>query len=343
VSPKSRRQVLVAGAAVAAGGCFPDVGGHWPVLSDACRDTDTLAPPVDPSPVAEIQSDDAVTVDAASGHTTLNDAPIRAMLDAALLALVPSGSAWATLLPGVTADARVGIKVNALNELCPTTLPLVKALVDSLVDGLSLSRDRIVVWDRRVDELARVGFTDAAVGAKVIGTWASVTDQSGPGYGEPTCGVVAGKAPRLSRILTDLTDVTLNFPVLKTHAICGVTGALKNIYGIIDNPGDYHANINTSLPELYRLPPIRKALRFHLLDALVAVTTGGTSSPADTVPKRLLASVDPLALDRRALALADQLRADKQLGLAPVDRSVMGWMENAQALGLGSLDYLLKA
>jgi len=339
----TRREVLAAGAALGASGCFPDVGGEWPRVDAACTDTDVLPPPTTASPVAEVQRADAVTVDPVSQRTTLNAQPVREMLDAALALLVPTGAPWPTLLPDWTQETRLGIKVNVLNEQCPTSLTLVKALVDSLVDGLGASRDRIIVWDRRVDELERCGFTEAAVGAKVVGTITSVSDGSGPGYGSPTCGVVAGRAPRLSRVLTELTDMTINVPVLKTHAICGVTGALKNIYGVIDNPGDYHKNINTALPDLYRLPPIRRRFRFHLLDALVAVTTGGTSSPVDTVPRRLLASADPVALDRYALALADRLRDEKQLGLPPVDRTVTGWMENAHALGLGSLEYLVKA
>ncbi len=337
----TRRDVLVAGAALAGAGCFPDVGGVWPTVSEACTDADVLPPRTGPSPVAEAFRDDAVTVDPVSQRATHNAGPVRQMLDGVLRALVPSGSPWRTLLPDWSPQTRLGIKVNVLNEQCPTSVVLVKALVDSLVEELGASRERIIVWDRRVDELTRCGFTEAAVGAKVMGTWRSFTDQSGPGYAMPTCGVVAGRAPRLSRLLTELTDMTLNVPVLKTHAICGVTGALKNIYGLIDNPGDYHANIVTALPALYRLPPIRKALRFHLVDALVAVTTGGTSSPVDTVPRRLFASADPVAVDRYALALADRLRDEKQLGLGPVDRSATGWMENAHAAGLGSLDYAL--
>lgn len=339
----TRREVLAAGVALGAAGCFPDVGGEWPTVNQACTDGEVIAPLAAASPVAEVQRDDAVSVDPVTQRTTLNAQPVREMLDAALAALVPAGAPWPVLLAGWTPETRLGIKVNVLNEQCPTSVVLVKALVDSLVDGLGASRDRIIVWDRRVDELERCGFTEAAVGAKVMGTFRSVGDESGPGYGSPTCGVVAGRAPRLSRLLTELTDMTINVPVLKTHAICGVTGALKNIYGVIDNPGDYHKNINTALPALYRLPPIRRALRFHLLDALLAVTTGGTSSPVDTVPRRLLASSDPVALDRYALALADRLRDEKQLGLAPVDRTVTGWMENAHALGLGSLAYEVKS
>lgn len=339
--PRSRREVLVAGASVAAAGCFPDVGGRWPTVSEACAPDGELFPPEVASAVAETFRDDAVAVDPLTSRTTVDPAAVRQMLDGLLAALVPQGSPWASLLPDWSPAMRIGIKVNTLNDSCPTSVAVTRALVDSLVERLGASRENIIVWDRRLDELERAGFTAAAVGAKVLGTYRDIGDESGPGYGEPSCGVVAGAAPRLSRILTELTDVTLNLPVLKTHAICGVTGALKNVYGLIDNPGAYHANLNTALPELYRLPPIRKALRFHLLDALVAVTTGGTSSPADTVPRRLLASVDPLALDSRALALVEELRAQKQVGLPPVDRAYLKWLENAHAKGLGTLEYRL--
>lgn len=338
----TRRQVLVAGAAVAAG-CVPDVGGRWPTVSEACKEEGSLAPPLLPSPVAEIFREDSVLVDAATQRPTPQQGPVRLMLDAALAALVPTGSPWRQLLPEVTPETRIGLKVNTLNELCPTSVVLVRALVESLVEGLGTTRDRLLVWDRRGDELVRAGFTEQAVGAPVLGTWRSYADQSGPGYGDPECGVVAGRAPRLSRILTELTDLTINVPVLKTHALCGVTGALKNIYGIIDNPGEYHANLNTALPELYRLPILRRHLRFHVLDALVAVTTGGTSSPSDTVPKRVLLSADPLALDGRALSLTEELRAQKQLDLPPIDRTPMGWLEKARELGLGSLEYELRS
>ena len=157
------------------------------------------------------------------------------------------------------------------------------------------------------------------------------------------CGRIAGKSPRLSRILTDLTDFTVNCPVLKTHGVSGVTGALKNIYGIIHNPGDYHGSLLTALPALYRLPPIRNRIRLTVIDALIAVTTGGTSSPPDTVPRRILVSQDPLAADSYALKLVNQLRAEKNLNLAEVDPSVTTWLQNGFELGLGTLRYQLRA
>ena len=335
--------MIVAGAALGTAACFPEVGGRWPVVADSCRDpTGSLVPPAN-ADVAEVQRADSVTGDPATQRATIDGAVVGQMLDALLAALVPTGPAWRAVLPDWTPETRIGLKINVLNEQCPTSVELTKTVVDSLVAQLGASRERIIVWDRRLDELTRCGFTEAAVGAKVMGTVNTTAGTGGPGYGDPSCGVVAGRAPRLSRILTEFTDVTINLPVLKTHAICGVTGALKNIYGVIDNPGDYHQNLNTALPELYALPPIRRSFRFHLLDALVAVTTGGTSSPSDTVPRRLVGSIDPVALDRYALALADRLRDEKQLGLGPVDRTYTKWMENAEAAGLGSTTYQLKS
>lgn len=335
----TRRQVLVGGAAVAASGCFPDVGGQWAVLKAECEDESQAEPASTPSRVAEVHREDAVTLDPATRVATIAALPVREMLEATLKLLYPAGAPWRAILPDWTAETRIGIKVNVLNPRCPTSPELTRAIVDSLVEELGASRERIIVWDRGVGELTAAGITEDAVGAKVLGTL-----EAG-GYAPSACGVVAGAVPLLSRILTEHTDVTINVPVLKTHAICGVTGAMKNIYGIISNPGDYHTNLNEALPQLYRLPPIRRHLRFHVLDALVAITRGSTSSPRDSVPRRVLASADPLALDRRALALTEELReefsVEMGLELKPLDRGVMGWMDNAHLAGLGSLEFEL--
>jgi uncharacterized protein (DUF362 family) len=265
---------------------------------------------------------------------------VRPVLDAALAGLADSLPAlWQAIFPEFGPTTRVGIKVNCLNQQCSTSVPLVKALVDVLKESLQLDERRIIVWDRNVEELTRCQFTADAVGAQVMGTIASPTDPTGPGYGDPICGAIAGKTPRLSRILTDLTDVTINVPVLKTHDVSGVTGAMKNIYGLIDNPADYHTSLVTSLPALYRLPPIHKALRLHILDAFQAVSCGSTSDPPDSVPKLLAVSADPLALDYYALDLANQLRANGPSALGPVDSTSTGWLQNAFQLGLGTQQY----
>jgi uncharacterized protein (DUF362 family) len=282
-------------------------------------------------------SDAAVQTDPVTRRNTIDAAAARSMLDAVLSTLAGAANPWPVLLPGATAATRVGIKVNTLNPACPTSPAVARALVDSLRAGLSLPPEQIIVWDRSDGELAASGFTAASMGAVVLGT-TSATSASAPGYGGAYC-VVNGKTTRLSRILTDLTDVTINCPVLKTHGVSGVTAALKNVYGVIDNPGDFHGDLVTALPAIYGLGPVCGRIRLTVVDALIAITVGGTSSPVDTVPRRIFAATDPLAADRYALALVNQLRAAKGLNLGDVDPGLTAWLAEGSARGLGALDY----
>ncbi|HEY3452490.1 MAG TPA: DUF362 domain-containing protein [Myxococcales bacterium] len=342
-STKTRRDFLkdaarVAGAASLASfaGCFPDVGGRWPHVTEACLGGGGEVPQSLAGKVSEVVCEASVVT---KPRYELQVAQVRPMLEAALGALAPSiPELWKQVFPDYSDATRIGIKVNCLNSSCATSVALVGALADVLVETLGVSRDRILVWDRRTDELTQCGFTREALGGvQVEGTVRSPDDQGGPGYGEPICGAVAGKTPRLSRILTELTDVTINVPVLKTHVVSGVTAAFKNIYGIIDNPGDYHANLVQTLPVLYALPPIRNSMRLHVLDAFRAVVTGGTSDPADTVPKMIAVSADPLALDSYSLARVNEFRT--RWSLDAVGSDVTGWLQGARDLGLGTLEY----
>jgi len=47
---------------------------------------------------------------------------------------------------------------------------------------------------------------------------------------------------RLSKDLTQRTNILINLPVLKDHDGAGVTIGLKNMYGVIHNPNKYHPN-----------------------------------------------------------------------------------------------------
>lgn len=299
--------------------------------------------------VAEMHRRDSVSETVESNEIIkreVNNEVVRPMLEDLLVALTDGASdPWRTIFPDYTSAMRIGIKVNCLNEMVPTSVALVKALVDSLRESLDIDARRVIVWDRRLDELVlpapRKLFIADELGAQVVGTLNSARSTYGPGYTDPICGNVAGRLPRLSRILTEMTDVTINCPVLKTHNVSGVTAALKNIYGVIDNPGEYHSNLNQSLPALYNLPPIRDHIRLTILDALIAVTTGDTDAPPDTYPRRIIASRDPIALDRYSVDLVNSLRAEKNLDLPDVDPSTLDWLEIGQDLGLGSLNYEL--
>jgi uncharacterized protein (DUF362 family) len=265
---------------------------------------------------------------------------VGAMLDEALSTLANGEvNPWPILLPTYRPGMRIGVKVNCLNMRLPTSPAVVRAIIASLRTHLLIDPTRIIVWDRRLDELIDTGkYTEEDLqGATLLGTVRSMDDPSGPGYSSGFCGSVAGATPRLSRILTQLTDLTINCPVLKTHVVSGVTAGLKNIYGIIDNPGMYHTNLVTALPALYRLPPIRKHLQLTIVDALRCVTLGGTESPPDTTARRIFVGRDPLAVDRYALDLVNTLRRTRNKG--PVDTTVTGWIDHAYQLGLGAQGY----
>ncbi len=342
----TRREFLGTAARVATGAslvsCFPDVGGRWAGELVACTDDGSPASFAPSARVVEIYDPLAVTTEPAIARDP--DVILRMWREALTTLTDDAADAWQTLLPDYVSGLRIGLKVNCLNAQCATSVELVRAVVQSLRDELGIDPQSILVWDRRLDELARCGFTSEAVaGAQVVGTQLSTDNADGPGYEVDTCTVVDGKRAHLSRILTQMTDVTINCPVLKTHGVSGVTAGMKNIYGVIDNPGDFHGDLVTALPAIYALPPVQRSFRLTVVDALLAVTTGDTSSPMDTIAQRLLVGRDPVAVDSYAVALVNTLRAEKNIGLSDVRADRTAWLDVAEELGLGSRAYELIA
>ncbi|MGA7740313.1 MAG: DUF362 domain-containing protein [Polyangia bacterium] len=260
---------------------------------------------------------------------------------------------WQILLPNYRPGQRIGLKVNCLNGLLPTSPAVVHAIIASLRDKLGMDPTTIVVWDRYLSELNDAGkySVDDLAGAQLLGTLTGPFDTSkgqteatvtpaGLGYGDAISPPIECQSPRLSRILTDpdLTNITINCPVFKTHGVSTVTAAMKNIYGIIDIPDLYHDSLNAALPKLYALPAIRNSISLTIVDALIAVISGDTSSPPNATPGRILLAQDPVALDSYALVLMSQLRT--AAGMKPLVSS-LPWIDNAAAAGLGSKNYSL--
>jgi hypothetical protein len=260
---------------------------------------------------------------------------------------------WRVLLPKYRPGMRIGLKVNCLSPYVPTSPALVHAIVVSLRDKLGVDPSKIVVWDRRLDELNNHGkySADDLAGARLLGTVlappprdggiAETSSEGQPGYGDMISPTIECQSPRLSRILTDLTALTINCPVFKRHGVSGVTAAMKNIYGIIDIPDSYHKPIHTGLPRLYALPAIRNSISLTIVDALIAEVNSDTADPSDATPKRILLAQDPVAMDSYALVLLNQVRALIGDGLPPIQTSLTRWIDNAEALGLGTKNYSL--
>jgi uncharacterized protein (DUF362 family) len=369
----TRREILtgVAGAAAAASlggvaGCFPEVGGTWPdagpdagVAKCGCGgpdggtslgQTSTSDPLPGKSTVVTIQRDDSIDGKGLAKEPAQLSA-VKGMVDALLSALADgAANPWSTILPGIGACTRIGIKVNCLNPFYPTSPAVVRAIISNLVAKADVCAGNIIVWDRRLDELNDTGgySADDLQGARLLGTVDSTSAQGkGPGYSKDDYGTIQGSKPKLSRILTEMTDVTINCPVFKVHGQTGVTGAMKNVFGIIDCPGSFHTDpdkgqdVQTALPAIYNIPPIRNSIKLTIVDALRAVASGDTNAMPNAQPGRIFASLDPLAIDYYLLDTMNVVRAARPRLMEPVSTKVLGWMENAYQLGLGTKGYNL--
>jgi uncharacterized protein (DUF362 family) len=390
---RTRREILADTAKLAAAaslsglaGCFPGVGGSWPLCKESDGGANGYAgvPPRVTPAVVEVNRPESVI------KYVIQPDVVASMLDAGLAALANqvklfnaggaaqdggadtaeaeapesdggTGNPWTVLLPNYKAGQSIGLKVNCLNPFGVTTSPaLIRAIVASLHDNLGVDPGNIFVWDRFLTDLENNGklSSDAVGGAKLIGTLLrglnsgeSEDDSNitaGHGFGDPICSAPIGVAmsgqtaryPRLSRILTKETALTISCPVFKSHNISGVSGAMKNIYGMIDNPEQYHQpNLFTDLPKLYALPDIRNRVSLIICDALVGILLGDPAARANCQPGRILLAQDPVAIDSYVRDAMDEIQASQHMG--SVDRTATTWLENAEAAGLGTTKYSL--
>lgn len=112
------------------------------------------------------------------------------------------------------------------------------------------------------------------------------------------------------------TDIILNLPVFKTHALTVLTGAVKNLFGVI--PGLQKAHLHTLvrngkefaelLVDIYQALPVPV---FSVMDALRGMDgQNGPSGGRVLRLERILASRNPVALDS-VMAMMAGLRPDR--------------------------------
>lgn len=214
--------------------------------------------------------------------------------------------AWKRIVrPGQT----VCLKVNTIaGKGLSTHVPLALAICERLQQAGVRAGD-ITIWDRTNRELERAGYKLSTDPNRVR---CFGTDQSGIGYEEEQVNFGAVKT-RLSKILTR-SDVMINLPILKDHSGAGVTLAMKNMYGVIHNPGDQHGGgCNPYVADLNALPGIRGKMRLTIVDAITAVYDGGPGfKPEYSWPHNaLLVAEDPVALDYTGWKIIEGKRAEK--------------------------------
>jgi uncharacterized protein (DUF362 family)/NAD-dependent dihydropyrimidine dehydrogenase PreA subunit len=261
--------------------------------------------------------------------------------------LSPLGGMAAFVVPG----QRVLLKVNLLSKASPeravTTHPeVVRALIGSVrgVGGIPFVGDspggpNTPGQVRRLWEQTGIGAVCAEENADLVlfdDDCVRVGNEGASLYGAFTLG----------RAVVD-ADVIISVPKLKTHGFMMFTGAVKNLFGCI--PGLEKAQYHLKVPDRYDFASMlvdlmltcRPALA--IMDAVVGMEGGG---PAGGEPRQigaLIASVDCLALDMVASAIAglDPMevysnRSGAWRGLCPStvdDIAVLGvdWRELAPA------------
>ncbi len=249
-----------------------------------------------------------------------------ALLDSSVQALFNRDhpvEAWKMLVrPGDL----VGLKVNALGGRgISTNRELVAAVCERLQEAGIKAVD-IVVWDRSTEELERVGFQVATGGNRVQ---CYGTEQVGYEGGLAAWGRVGS---RLSKILTQRTNVLINLPVLKDHDGAGVTIGLKNMYGVIHNPNKYHPNgCNPYIADLNMLPEIRSRMRLTICDATTAMFEGGPAYKPEHSWRfnGLLVSQDPVALDYTGWQIIERKRAENGLKALAADERAPSYIATA--------------
>jgi uncharacterized protein (DUF362 family) len=246
--------------------------------------------------------------------------------------------AWKTY---IRADDVVGIKINCLFGVGACTHPEVTAAVVAGVRMAGVSPDRIIVWDREDGQLEKSGYTvgmnDGVLYTGVNGDW---EDQPTDIH---TC------KGRIAKILTQKITALVNVPVLKTHALAGMTQALKNHYGSFHNPSDAHGPkegrkvhggmCDPFIAELNALPCIRNKTRLIVADALCPVGNQGPQvRPQFTwAEKTMMAATDPVAIDMVGMKMLDAWRAKNNL--PGIEESGSGkCVFTAAEKGLGTAD-----
>lgn len=260
----------------------------------------------------------------------------RRMLETGLTALTGDGEAREAV-SRLTPRGVVGLKTNCLvRKINSTPVALADAVTEILVDG-GIERSNVVVWERSNRELQGAGYElNVSLNARrCLGT-----DSNGLGYSDDF--YTSGEVNSLvTRILTDVVDHSINLPVLKDHSLAGMSAGMKNMYGAIHNPNKYHDNnCSPYCAHVNNLAPIRDKHRLTVIDAVQVQYNGGPGFLGNYVDHYggVILSTDPVACDRVALEILENLRSRHGLPpLAEVSRPVK-YLSAAKQIGLGEAD-----
>ena len=225
-------------------------------------------------------------------------------------------AAWLTL---VGTNDVVGLKVfSPPGQLCGTRPAVVRAIVRGLL-AAGLPRSRMVIWDKRAEDLRAAGYYDLGeeLGVSVAGAVQAGFDTNtfylpdSPVIGSLVWGDLefgqtnrdAGKKSFVSRLVSRRLTKIISIAPLLDECSAGVCGHFYSLaLGSVDNTRRFDndpGRLAVALPEIIALPAVGDHAVLYVTDALLAQNQGGPAGflQFSTVLDQLWFSHDPVALD----------------------------------------------
>ena len=107
--------------------------------------------------------------------------------------------------------------------------------------------------------------------------------------------------------------MVINLPILKDHGGAGITFAMKNMFGVVDQPWTLHANhCDPGVADLNCIPAVRDKVWFTVGDAISSVYDGGPGFRPERLwyPNALVVAEDRVAIDQTAWQIIEHKRAE---------------------------------
>jgi len=317
----SRREFL---ASLAAATAATGVTGAAAARALAADAPETSAPAGEPAPADAAAPQKSRVVVVTHPEVIIKDYQVnlpivRAMLDRAVVELTGRRTEAAAWTDVAREGDFVAVKHNRMHA--PTLhshTEINTVLTERLTETVGVDPKRFLAVDRRLPE----PYDDLS---------------------EPFTLPSRNLATRLRRLYTEAATAVVNVSVLKAHFGDGLSAALKNHLGSVNNPSAYHGweadRMPRSLPELNALPPLRTKTRLVVVDAIRPLYAGG---PFDDPKYRwdfrgLVVATDPVSADAVGLRILEARRAKARGKAWPMNaaRAMVDW---GQTIGLGAAD-----
>jgi uncharacterized protein (DUF362 family) len=299
----------------------------------ACPSPSAAAYPA--SPVVAARSDRLKIVGG-----TADAAELRRLLDAALIRLTGAAKApeaWRSLFKP---NDVVALKLNCLARGIATRPEVTAAIVEGLKSAGIPARN-IIIWERTNRELEAAGYKLAAnsLGGGLGGARCFGTDALNGGGYEPEPEIVGDVGGCFSQVLTRMATAVISVPVLKDHDLAGVSGSMKNNYGVIHNPNRYHDNnCDPYVAQINSIGYLTSKQRLVVCDAVTAQCNAGPAFKPDWAWGwgGLIVSRDPVAADSFGAGVIEDRRREQGLPTLTEAGRPPRWLETAISMGLGN-------